>query len=87
MEEDRKPGAKEDTSEASGPAAKTRWTYTRERDATVAALGRGRRLFDVVVYELATRRLHDPSAVRRRVVRVALAESDALSHGATQKDC
>lgn len=51
-----------------------------ELAAAVAALGRGRELFDVVVAEDAARGLDDASAVRRRVVRLALAEGDTLGH-------
>lgn len=57
-----------------------RRTYTGQRDATVSALGCGRKLFDVVVNKLATRRLHNPSAVGGGVVGVALAEGDTLGH-------
>lgn len=58
-----------------------RETYARECNAAVAALGRGCKLFDMVVDEFATRRLHYASPVRGGVVRIALAESNALSHG------
>ena len=55
-------------------------THPAELAAAVAALGRGRELFDVVVAEDAARGLDDASAVRRRVVRLALAEGDTLGH-------
>ena len=55
-------------------------TYTRQRDATVSALGCGRKLFDVVVNKLATWCLHNPSAVGGGVVGVTLAERDTLGH-------
>lgn len=63
-----------------------RETYTRQRDATVSALGCGRKLFDVVVNELATRCLHNPSAVGGGVIRVALAECDTLGHCGCYRD-
>ena len=55
-------------------------TYTRELDAAVTALGGSGKLFQVVVDKLATRSLHNPSAVGSGVVRRALAEGDALGH-------
>lgn len=55
-------------------------TYTRQRNAAVAALGRSRKLFEVVVDKLATWRLHNPSAVGSGVVGSPLAEGDTLGH-------
>lgn len=54
--------------------------YTRELDAAVTALGRSGELLEVLVDELATRSLHNPSAVGSGVVWRALAEGDALGH-------
>jgi hypothetical protein len=56
-------------------------THTRQSNTAVTALGRGGKLFDVVVDKPATRGLYDAPLVRSSVVRVALAERDALSHG------
>ena len=55
-------------------------THPAELAAAVAALGRGRELFDVVVAEDAAGGLDDASAVRRRVIRLAFAEGDTLGH-------
>ena len=51
-----------------------------ERDAAVAALGRGAGLLEVVVHEPPAGRLHDAPPRGRRVVRRALAEGDAWGH-------
>lgn len=56
-------------------------TYTGEGVSTVAALGRRRGLFEVVVDEDAAGGLDDAAAVGGGVVRLALAERDALGHG------
>ena len=63
-----------------------RETYTRQRNATVSALGCGRKFSDVVVNKLATRRLHNPSAVGGSIVRVTLAECDTLGHCGCYRD-
>ena len=58
-------------------------THAGQRNATVTALGGSCRILDVVVDQLAAGRLDDTTAVRGRVVRVALAERDALGHFCT----
>lgn len=55
-------------------------TYTWEGNTAVSTFGCSGELTDVVVDELATRSLHNPSAVGSSVVWVALAESNALGH-------
>ena len=55
-------------------------TYTRKFKVAITALGCRCQLFDVMVYGLATRGLNYTPAVRLGVVRLALAESNALGH-------
>lgn len=55
-------------------------THASELGTTVTALGGGGELFDVMVDEDTTGGLDDAAAVRGGVVRLALAEGDALGH-------
>lgn len=55
-------------------------TYTRQSDTAVTALGRGSKLFQVVVDKLTTWCLHNPSAVGGGVIGSSLAEGDTLGH-------
>src|SRR5882762_1719415 len=55
-------------------------THATEFASAVAALGCGGELFNVVVAEDTAGRLDDAAAVGGGVVRLTLAERDALSH-------
>lgn len=64
----------------SGVLAGTEGLHTRKLGVAVTALWRRGELVDVQVVQLTAGGLDDPTAVRPGVVRVALAQSETLSH-------